>query len=134
MMLALLEPRIIDRDAEGDQRAERVVVQILKKHLRKKDGAPPVEAAHFELAASDARDLGSAFAAPRWLRDLGRTSWLLVGVFALLAGAAWLLGTTSTIVGPVVAGTIVAAGAVAGGGTPGRHLPPPAGAAPGPPP
>jgi predicted PurR-regulated permease PerM len=45
---------------------------------------------------------------PRWLRDLGRTSWLLVGLFALLAGLVWLLGTTQTIVGPVVAGTIVA--------------------------
>ena len=48
------------------------------------------------------------FAPPRWLRDLGRTAWLLVGVSALLAALIWLLGTTYTIVGPVLAGTIVA--------------------------
>jgi len=48
------------------------------------------------------------FAAPRWLRDLGRTAWLLVGVFVLLAGITWLLGATYTIVGPMIAAGIVA--------------------------
>ena len=48
------------------------------------------------------------FSPPRWLRDLGRASWLLVGVFALLAGLIWLLGVTYTIVGPVVGAAIVA--------------------------
>src|SRR4029453_4721269 len=57
----------------------------------------------------EAGQLATVFAAPRWLRDLGRTSWLLVGLFLLLAGVVWLLGTTQTIVGPVIAGTIVAA-------------------------
>ena len=33
------------------------------------------------------------------LPDLGRTAWLLVGVFALLAALLWLLGTTSSIRG-----------------------------------
>ena len=53
--------------------------------------------------------LSSTFAAPRWLRDLGRTSWLLVGVLLVLAGLAWLLGATYTITAPVVGATIVAA-------------------------
>jgi predicted PurR-regulated permease PerM len=97
-------------------------VQILK-HLRKKDGAAPVEAAPFELGASDAGDLASAFAPPRWLRDLGRTCWFLVGVFALLAAAAWLLGTTQTIVGPVVAGAIVATVAMPVVAMLARHMP-----------
>ena len=48
------------------------------------------------------------FAAPTWLQELGRTSWFLVGFFALVAGFAWLLGATATIVGPVVAATIIA--------------------------
>jgi predicted PurR-regulated permease PerM len=61
-----------------------------------------------ELDADQLRELSSQFAPPPWLRDLGRTSWLLVGFFALLAGLIWLLGATYTIVGPVVAGTIVA--------------------------
>ena len=52
--------------------------------------------------------LATVFSPPRWLRDLGRASWLIVGVFALLAGLTWLLGVTNTIVGPVVAATIVA--------------------------
>jgi len=81
----------------------------LLKHLRKKDGAAESdEPAALELDAAQARELATAFAPPRWLRDLGRTAWLLVGLFALLAGLAWLLGTTSTITGPVVVAAIVA--------------------------
>ena len=67
-----------------------------------------MEPAQFELAATDAGELATVFSAPRWLRDLGRTSWLLVGFLALTAAFVWLLGATYTIVGPVVAGTIVA--------------------------
>ena len=61
-----------------------------------------------ELDADEARRLASTFAAPAWLQDLGRTSWLLVGFFALVAGIAWLVGATATIVGPVVGATIIA--------------------------
>jgi len=97
-------------------------VDVLK-HLRRKDAAPAVEPVPFELAAAEAGELASTFAAPRWLRDLGRTSWLLVGFFALMAGLIWLLGTTSTIVGPVVAGTIVATVAMPVVGVFSRHMP-----------
>jgi predicted PurR-regulated permease PerM len=81
----------------------------LFRHLRRRDGpvkpgGPPA----VELSPVEADQLSTVFAAPRWLRDLGRTSWLLVGFFALLAGMVWLLATTQTIVGPVVAGAIVA--------------------------
>jgi predicted PurR-regulated permease PerM len=48
-------------------------------------------------------------AAPRWLRDLGFTSWLLVGVTLLLAGAVWLLALTQTIVMPLIAAGVIAA-------------------------
>lgn len=61
-----------------------------------------------DLTADEARRLGRALAPPTWLQDLGRTSWLLVGFFLLLAGLAWLIGSTATIVGPVVAATIIA--------------------------
>ncbi len=50
----------------------------------------------------------AAFAAPPWLRDLGLTSWFLIGCFGLLAGVAWVLGTAATIVGPVVIAMIIA--------------------------
>jgi predicted PurR-regulated permease PerM len=94
-------------------------VDVLKR-LRKK---PPPEPAIFELAPGEAGQLASAFAPPRWLRDLGRASWLLVGVFALVLGLVWLLGTTYTIVGPVVAGLIVATVAMPVVGTFSRHMP-----------
>jgi predicted PurR-regulated permease PerM len=52
------------------------------------------------------------FAPPQWLEDLGLLAWFLVGLGLVLVGLIWILGETSTIVSPVVAGTIV--GAVAG--------------------
>jgi predicted PurR-regulated permease PerM len=52
--------------------------------------------------------LAAVFSAPRWLRDLGFATWLLVGIGVLLVGLMALLGLTSTIVDPVLAGLIVA--------------------------
>jgi predicted PurR-regulated permease PerM len=49
------------------------------------------------------------FAPPQWLQDLGLVAWFLVGLGLVLFGVTWLLGETSTIVSPVVAGTVVAA-------------------------
>ena len=48
------------------------------------------------------------FAAPGWLRDLGFSAWLLVGVAAALAGAVWFLSLTQTIVMPVLTAGIIA--------------------------
>ena len=55
------------------------------------------------------RDLGALAAPPSWLRDLGATAWLLVGVTLVVVAAIWLLSLTRTIVGPVLAATVVAA-------------------------
>jgi predicted PurR-regulated permease PerM len=52
-------------------------------------------------------NLSHAFRTPRWLRDLGRSSWLLVGVLLLVVGLIWLLAETYTIVGPMVCALIV---------------------------
>lgn len=52
--------------------------------------------------------LSGIFAAPKWLRDLGFSSWLLVGVAAALVGAIWLLSLTETIVMPVITAGIIA--------------------------
>jgi predicted PurR-regulated permease PerM len=49
------------------------------------------------------------FAPSDWLEDLGLLSWLLVGVGLLLFGTIWLLGAISTILVPVITGTIAAA-------------------------
>jgi predicted PurR-regulated permease PerM len=80
----------------------------LIRHLLKRDGAVEPTERSVELSPVEVGQLSSMFTPPRWLRDVGRTSWLLVGFFALLAGVVWLLGTMHTIVGPVVAATIVA--------------------------
>src|SRR5215207_6656043 len=56
------------------------------------------------------RDL--RFSAPTWLRDLGFSSWLLVGFVLIIIGVIWLLGQTSTIVMPVITAAVL--GAVAG--------------------
>ena len=52
--------------------------------------------------------LKGAFRTPHWLRDLGRTSWLLVGLLLVVVGLIWLLAETYTIVGPMVCALIVA--------------------------
>jgi predicted PurR-regulated permease PerM len=54
-----------------------------------------------------AMPLNHVFAPRPWLRDLGRSSWLLVGFLLLIFGLIWLLAETYTIVGPVLAATIV---------------------------
>ncbi|HSC90218.1 MAG TPA: AI-2E family transporter [Gaiellaceae bacterium] len=60
------------------------------------------------LDAVQERQLASVFEPPRWLRDLGRASWLLVGVVALVAGSVWLLSEISVIAVPVLVGLVVA--------------------------
>lgn len=54
------------------------------------------------------QSLRDSFRTPRWLRDVGRSSWLLVGLLLVLVGLIWLLAETYTIVGPMVCALIVA--------------------------
>lgn len=49
-----------------------------------------------------------SFAAPQWLRDIGFSSWLLVGFGVALVAAIWLLALTETIVMPVITAGIIA--------------------------
>jgi predicted PurR-regulated permease PerM len=82
----------------------------LPRHERKgsERPGPPDGAGPVALDAGDLHALSGTFAAPRWLRELGRTSWLVVGAFTLVVGCVLLLGATATIAGPVVVATIVA--------------------------
>ena len=93
------------------------------KRFRSRAAAPEPGLEPVELAPAEVGELATVFAAPRWLSDLGRTSWLLVGFAALLAAVIWLIGTTYTIVGPVVAGTIVATVAMPAVSALARHMP-----------
>ena len=52
------------------------------------------------------------FQAPAWMRDLGFSSWLLVGFALIIVAFIWLLEQTSTIVMPVLLAGVL--GAVAG--------------------
>ncbi|HET8813737.1 MAG TPA: AI-2E family transporter [Solirubrobacterales bacterium] len=52
--------------------------------------------------------LNGLFAAPRWMRDLGFSAWLLVGIAAALVGLIWLLSLTEAIVMPVITAAIIA--------------------------
>jgi len=71
-------------------------------------GAAAGDDDRIEIDAAQLRELSTTFSPPRWLRDFGRSAWLIVGIFALIASLVWLFGTTSVIVGPVVAAAIVA--------------------------
>jgi predicted PurR-regulated permease PerM len=70
--------------------------------------AKPEADGHADVDEAALRDLSAAFSPPRWLRDLGRAAWLLVGVILLVLGLVWLLGATYTITGPFVGALIVA--------------------------
>ena len=78
--------------------------------IRRKDPDPPKAAGDEEhhVIQVDLEQLSAVFSAPRWLRDLGVASWLLVGVAALLGGVILLLGATSAITQPVLAAFVVA--------------------------
>src|SRR4051794_36759604 len=59
--------------------------------------------------ALEPRELTAFFAPPPWLRDLGQSAWLAVGVTLLVAGTVWILSLTETIVAPVITAGVVAA-------------------------
>jgi predicted PurR-regulated permease PerM len=69
-----------------------------------RESAPAEE----EVIEIDPAELSGMFSAPAWLRDLGFSAWLLVGVGAALVGAIFLLAQTQTIVMPVVTAAIIA--------------------------
>lgn len=79
------------------------------RHQRDGDlhGAPP--AGDDRARAVSAGELARMFAPPAWLRDLGLLAWFLVGVGLVFVGTIWILGAISSIVVPVVVGTIAAA-------------------------
>lgn len=62
-----------------------------------------------EIEPVDPDELLHMFAAPTWLRDLGRMSWLIVGVGIVVVGALLLAAKASSIVGPVLAAGVVSA-------------------------
>jgi putative heme transporter len=81
---------------------------MIRGRLRLRREGKPADAPD-EFVEIDAAELTGVFAAPGWLRDVGITAWLLVGVALFLVGAIWLLSLTATIVVPVIVAGVVAA-------------------------
>jgi predicted PurR-regulated permease PerM len=84
-------------------------MRIPLRHHRRGDrpGEPPAaEDQPFDLSPAE---LARMFAPPAWLRDLGLLAWFLVGVGLVLVGSIWILGEISSILVPVLVGTIAAA-------------------------
>jgi predicted PurR-regulated permease PerM len=82
---------------------------MIRARLHRRSKAKPEEGHADDVVEIDPRELSGLFTTPGWLRDLGVTSWLLVGVTLLLVGLVWLLALTSTIVLPVITAAVVAA-------------------------
>ena len=81
---------------------------MIRGRLRRTGSKPDQPAAAEEFVEIDPADLTGVFATPGWLRDVGFTAWLLVGVALFLVGAVWLLSLTHTIVVPVIAAGVLA--------------------------
>lgn len=79
---------------------------IFRGRLRRPASERP--ATEDEVIEIEPGELSGLFAAPQWLRDLGFTSWLLVGFGAALVGVIWLLSLTETIVLPLITAGIIA--------------------------
>jgi predicted PurR-regulated permease PerM len=101
----------------------------MRARLRRRRSSADRPRADDEFIEIEAAELTGLFAAPGWLRDIGLTAWLLVGVGLFLVGAIWLLALTNTIVVPVIAAGVIASVAAPLVGWLQRHrVPRPAGA------
>jgi predicted PurR-regulated permease PerM len=83
-------------------------VPLIRGRLRRRHAEAEARDSEPEFVEIDAAELTGVFAAPGWLRDVGLTAWLLVGVALFLAGAVWLLSLTDTIVLPVITAGVIA--------------------------
>ncbi len=82
---------------------------VLVGHLRhRRHAEEKTDEADEDLIEIDPGMLNGFFASPKWMRDLGYSSWLLVGVAAALVGTVWLLSLTQVIVMPVIVAAVIA--------------------------
>jgi predicted PurR-regulated permease PerM len=98
-------PNWMRRESREPVRIAVMMRGRVSRHGEGSDERPPQD----EFVEIEVADLAGTFSAPGWLRDVGLTSWLLVGAVLLLAGVVALLALTHTIVMPLVAAGIVAA-------------------------
>jgi putative heme transporter len=102
---------------------------VIRARLRRRHRDGEGGKAEEEVVEIDPGELAGLFATPGWLRDMGLTAWLLVGVTLLLVGAVWIVSLTHTIVVPVIAaGVIASVASPLVGWLQRHHVPRPAGA------
>ncbi len=82
---------------------------IMRGRLRRHGGDEGSGDGDDQYIEIDPSELSGIFTVPRWLRDIGLMSWLLVGVAVLLLGLVSLAALTQVIVAPVITAAIVAA-------------------------
>jgi predicted PurR-regulated permease PerM len=91
--------------------------RLHRRHPADLDGAAPgatpgatagATAAADEPVPFDPHDLAGLLTAPPWLRDLGRSSWLAVGLLLFIVAMVWIAALTQTIVAPVITAAVVA--------------------------
>jgi predicted PurR-regulated permease PerM len=82
---------------------------MIRGRLRRRTPEAEPGRAGDEFVEIDPAELTGIFATPAWLRDLGLTAWLLVGVALLLVGLVWIFSLTQAIVTPVITAAVVAA-------------------------
>ena len=80
---------------------------MIRGRLHRRDKGGKRGQTEDEFVEIEPSELTGLFATPRWLRELGLTAWLLVGVTLLLVGAVWLLSLTHTIVVPVIVAAVI---------------------------
>jgi uncharacterized protein with PQ loop repeat len=81
---------------------------LARDRLRWRSGAPLSPLPNVAAGAPQ-RDLGALLAPPRWLRNLGRSSWLVAGIALVTVPTVGLLALTQSIVLPVIAAAVIAA-------------------------
>ena len=98
-----------------------MVAAMIRGRLHRRPQHGEAANAEDEVLEIDPGALSGIFSTPRWLRDMGVTAWLLVGVTLLLVGAVWIMSLTHTIVAPVITAAVVASVASPLVGWLGRH-------------
>ena len=76
----------------------------LKHHRKTESGAEESG----QVVEIDPNELSGLFTVPDWLRSIGITAWLLVGIAVLLGALVWLASLTQVIVIPVLVAAIIA--------------------------
>jgi putative heme transporter len=98
-----------------------MVAAVIRARLHRRPQHGEAANAEDDVVEIDPGALAGIFNTPGWLRDMGVTAWLLVGVTLFLVGAVWIMSLTHTIVVPVITAAVVASVASPLVGWLGRH-------------